>query len=72
MGQQIARTTRSGTGRCSRCGTLWDADICTPWQTLDGSWQEWVAVRPHLHGNTQRSTCRPRGYGRQIAAPATF
>jgi hypothetical protein len=63
--------TRLGTGRCPRCKHLQDADIGSPWKRLDGKWSEWVVVRPHLHGNTQASTCRPRGYARTASTSLT-
>ena len=67
--KSMDKTTHAGTGRCLRCKHLRDADIGTPWQRLDGTWVEWVKVRPHLHGNTYASTCRPRGYARIAKAP---
>jgi hypothetical protein len=52
--------------RCPRCKGRWDADIGAPWERHDGTW-EWVVVRPHLHQNTGRSTCKPKGYARRVA-----
>ena len=57
-----------GMGRCSRCKGLETADIGVPWERHDGTW-EWVKVRPHLHHNTGRSTCKPKGYARRVTSP---
>jgi transcription elongation factor Elf1 len=70
MAGQLERTTHVGVAKCSRCGMRWEADISAPWQRPEGL-VEWVVVRPHLHGNTQRSTCRPKGFARAVRATAS-
>lgn len=50
---------------CPRCKHSADATVGEPWTRHDGVW-EWVHVVPHLHGNTGRSTCRPKGYARRV------
>lgn len=60
---------RQTTVLCPRCGYAYTADVGEPWERLDGTWSEWVTVRPHVHGRTGRSTCRPRGFARPARSP---
>lgn len=57
--------TQLATATCPRCGGIVDADVSEPWERLDGTWLEWVRVRPHLHVRTFNSTCRPKGFARR-------